>query len=235
MTATQQLTETVQDNHTPLTANSRLTGSIFVSEGFGAVNILAFSNVPGTVEVIERVTCDAPSPTVPVVDGVRTQTITTTFDASTGRWFVATIVPITGRAIHVDFVNGAFGQAFFQMAAYLLPISAGGCSGGGGGTGDTGGPGATIATKSDVVVAAAIEQPVLFATDIPAGSKRVTIKNVGSNSARLKDAGAGGGASRGLQLNASESMSFGTSLGSLAPLDAFSTLGTTLAFFFERE
>lgn len=93
--------------------------------------------------------------------------------------------------------------------------------------------GNNIVTKVDVVVGAAAETAVLLAADIPPGTKRVTITNVGANACRIKGAGEGGGASRGQPLVAQQSMSIGTG-GSVAALDCFSTVGTTLSFFFER-
>lgn len=231
---TQQLTELVIENHDALAANAQLDSEIVQSEGYGALHIIVISNVPGTVLVEERATCGAPDAEDPQPDGVVTQRVSTVFDTETGRWFVATVIPIAGAALLVSYVNGAFNQSYFQIKAYLLPVSGGACSGGGG-SGDAGGPGTVIATKADQTVAAAVETNVISGSDIPAGSMRVTLKNVGSNSVRIKPAGFGGGATAGMELAAGEAMSVGTSLGALAPLDAYSTTGTTLCFLFERE
>lgn len=97
------------------------------------------------------------------------------------------------------------------------------------------GPGEAIATKADLVIGAGVETGALLAADIPAGTRRVTITNVGSNPVRLKGAGEGGGAGRGAPLNQNDTISIGTRGGALDLLDAFSTLGTTLAFLFERD
>lgn len=101
-------------------------------------------------------------------------------------------------------------------------------------TSSSGGVGTAIVTKADLVVGAASETPILVAADIPVGSLRVTVVNVGANPIRIKGAGEAGGVTRGLPLLANQAMSIGTG-GALAALDGFSTLGTTLAFFFERD
>ncbi len=100
--------------------------------------------------------------------------------------------------------------------------------------------GTRIVTKVDQVVAPAVETAVLLAADIPPGAKRVTITNAGAEACRMKEAGGGGGIARGLPLapiptggTVGQAMTIGTG-GSLDLLDCFSTLGTTLAFFFER-
>ncbi len=102
------------------------------------------------------------------------------------------------------------------------------------GLGSPGGPGNTIVTKADLVIAAATNTAALLAADIPVGTRRVTITNVGANPVRLKATGEGGGATRGVLLSANQAITIGDLGGSIATLDAFSTLGTTLAFFFER-
>ncbi len=95
--------------------------------------------------------------------------------------------------------------------------------------------GTAIATKVDLAIAAVTETAILLGGDIPAGTKRVTIVNIGADTARIKATAEGGGIARGLQLLANQAMSIDAEGGALATLDAFSTLGTTFAFFFERE
>jgi len=235
MIPSKQLTETVADTDEALGASGVFTGDIIRSEGYDTLRVLVESNVTGTLNITERCTCAGPDADSPVPDGVRTTSVETTFDATTGRWFIARQIPISGKFIRVSYTNGANAQDFFHLCAYLLPIGSGGGAGGGGGSGSGSGPGDTIVTKADVVVPAGVETPVLFAADIPAGTRRVTIRNVGSNPIRLKATGEGGGASRGAPLNTNDTISIGGQDGAIATLDGFSTLGTTLAFFFERD
>lgn len=229
---TQQLTELIAESHTPLGASGQFTSSIFTTDGFQTVNILVLTNVSGNLHITERVTCDAPSPSVPVVDGIQVRNIATTFDPSTGRWFVSVVVPVTARAMQIRFLNGINPQAFFQLSAYLLPIN-GACCAPGGGTGDTGGPGQCNVTKTDIVVPAGLETPILTAADIPLGIKEVIIKNVGANTIRVGPPGQVG-AAIGIPLLLGEAMAIGD-YGSIAPLNGFSTLGTTVGFFFQEK
>lgn len=91
-----------------------------------------------------------------------------------------------------------------------------------------------VTTKADVVVAPATETQIVFAADIPPGTKRMTIINIGANPARLKGRAEGGG-NRGAPVAANQPWSFDVVEGVVTEVDAFSTLGTTFAFIFEVE
>lgn len=234
--ATQQLVEELLDSVALLAASGQEESEVFESGGYDTLRVFGISDQTFRIDVIERCTCENDEGQMP--DGARTTQLTSTLDGSTGRQYIAETVTVAGKFIQIRRTNtGASTETLHRLCAYLLPIgSAGtGAAAGGGGTGSAGGPGNTIATKADLVVPAAVESAVLTALDIPAGTKRVTIQNVGANTVRIKSNGEGGGAGRGLQLLANDTMSIGTSLGSVDELDAFSTLGTTLSFFFERE
>lgn len=235
---TQQSTEEVYESTALLAASATEESAVIESEGYGALLIFAISDTSFRIDFLERCTCDDEDDEEPMPDEARTSSVTSTLDSTTGRQFIATTFTIHGKFVQLRRTNlGGTTQTLSRTCAYLLPVApgSGGGGGGSGGTGSESGPGLTIVTKADLTIPAGVETAALLAADIPTGTRRVTIKNVGANSVRLKETGAGGGASRGMELDADDTISIGTDGGAIATLDAFSTSGTTLAFFFERD
>lgn len=233
---TRQLTETVIDSTVRLASNAQEDSDSIVSEGFNALYVFGISDTTFRIDVIERCTCSDQDDEELEPDGARTQTTSSNLDGTTSRQVVSKIFQITGKYVIVRRVNtGASAQTLSRFCAYLVPISPLEGGGGGGGSGSAGGPGDTVDTKADINVPAATETVVVNAADIPVGTRRITIQNVGANPARIKANAEGGGMARGPLLNVNSSISIGGVGGAISAMDAFSTLGTTIAILFERD
>ncbi len=217
-----QQADTLLTNNTPLGAGASLEPDPRLVQGYAAVLIYILADTPVTAVI--RQAC--------IADGEYEQVFAFTSQLVGTRQVLAERFAPTGPFIEVEITNTGGAQTLFNFCLIGLPV--GPVPDSNNGTGSPGGPGNTIVTKADLVIPAATNTPALLAADIPVGTRRVSIINVGANPVRLKAPGEGGGATRGGPLVANQSITIGDLGGSIAPLDAFSTLGTTLAFFFER-
>ena len=235
---TQQAVEEVLESTELLAASASEESPVIRSQGFDVLLVFGWADQAFQIDILERCISDDDEDTETQPDEVRTAVAVSSIDATTGRQFIAQRFDIHGKFVQIRRTNSSTTTAMTQsrLCAYLLPIGVAGAAGGGGGSGSPDGPGDTIASKADVVIPAATVANILNAPDIPAGTRTVTITNTGANPVRVREKGAGGGASRGQLLqDTGNAMTIGGSDGAIAELEAFSTLGSSVGFLFERD
>lgn len=236
-----QDTNTLLSETTPVARGVTRTSAAFQTAGHSVLRIMGKATGVGIadgdfeIRIEESQVCPE-DPTDPNQEDFReVARFISKEDADNNQYISTKYSPNAGFVRFVEVgPAGAVVLAAYNMTVIAQPI---GCCDPGmwAGTGSPFGPGARVATRADLAVPAGVNANILVAADIPRGTRRVTIKNVGANPIRMKGTGEGGGAGRGPELIANETFSFGTRDGAMNTLDGFSAAGTTLAYFFERD